>query len=144
MQDSRSSVNHVSRYVGWLIAGLVIFSLSCSSGAFISVCVTIGLAVSIKNSQLSPVFAYVLDGIAMTLAGGTVSGLISAFLGNLLFQSELTAVQRRWDCWTIPMAGASPSGEGCVDLDSYRRGKLDNRVLDLPVHHVLFGNGRTA
>ena len=91
MQDSRSSVNDVSRYVGWLIAGLVIFTLSCSSGMFISFCTAIGLAASIRNSQLSPIFAYVLEGIAMTLAGGTVSGIISAFLGNLLFQSELAA-----------------------------------------------------
>ena len=96
MQDSRSSVNDVSRYVGWLIAGLVIFTLSCSSGMFISFCTAIGLAASIRNSQLSPIFAYVLEGIAMTLAGGTVSGIISAFLGNLLFQSELAAHRRRY------------------------------------------------
>ena len=96
MQSSQFSFKDVSRAIRWLVVGLAIFPLSCSLGLIGSFYVTNELTASLRNSQLSPIFANVLEDMTMVLVSVVISGPISAFLGNLLFESELAAHRRRW------------------------------------------------
>jgi hypothetical protein len=97
MLGSRFSSADVSRARRWFLWGLVIFTLSCSLGSFISFIVSDALDTPIRGSGLSSsTDVHLIEGGIVALVGGTVSGLISAFLGNLLFQSELAVRQRQW------------------------------------------------
>lgn len=97
MLGSRFSSTDVPRARRWFLWGLVIFTLSCSLGSFISFIVSDALDNPIRVSGLlSSTDVHLIEGGIVALVGGTISGLISAFLVGLLFQSELAARQRQW------------------------------------------------